>query len=40
MFNLGVQELAILGCCGTVLIGATGALAAWFLFAGKDRKDE
>lgn len=38
-FGIGLQELLILGCCGTVLLGAiAGGVAAVFL-ARKDKED-
>jgi hypothetical protein len=37
-FELGVPELAVLGCCGAVVIGAIAVVV--FALSGKDRKDE
>lgn len=39
-FGLGMQELAILGCCGTLLVGSLGVLVALFVFGGKKDPDE
>jgi hypothetical protein len=39
-FNLGVQELIILGGCGVVMLGALAAVVVVLMVGGKGRKDE